>query len=189
MLCFVKELFSIFSNTNTWSVENVISFLFALFAVTGGVFALFQWISANKTKRAELINLINEKLRFDQEMVEAIRMVEYDDLWYTYSFHNSQNGTEARIDKLLSYLSYICYIKQMGVIRKKEFTIFEYSLNRTCSSWAVQKYLWNLYHFSKSQGTKCSYQFLIDYGIKNKLIDKKSFMDPRPGVFPKYLNF
>ena len=93
-----------------------------------------------------------------------------------------------RIDKLLSYLSYICYLKQENNISDKEFRILQYEINRTCTSPSIQGYLWNLYHFSRKQGTDCSFQYLIDYGIKNNIIEK-SFLDPKCFLYEKTLNF
>lgn len=66
-MSFVNKLFQIFTNTNNWNLEVIISFVSILLVGVGGFFALFQWISANRIKRAELINQIVERLRFDQE--------------------------------------------------------------------------------------------------------------------------
>ena len=68
-MSFVNKLFQIFTNTNNWNLEVIISFVSILLVGVGGFFALFQWISANRIKRAELINQIVERLRFDQEIV------------------------------------------------------------------------------------------------------------------------
>lgn len=55
-MSFVNKLFQIFTNTNNWNLEVIISFVSILLVGVGGFFALFQWISANRIKRAELIN-------------------------------------------------------------------------------------------------------------------------------------
>lgn len=186
---FIVDLFQIFKNTDNWMLENVIELISVVLIAIGGFFALFQWFSANRIKRTEFINQIIERLRFDEEMVATMYMIEYDHSWYGESFHDGTNGNEERIDRFLSYLSYICYIKKMRAIHKKEFSILEYELLRTCSSPSVCAYLWNLYHFSKKQGTKCSFQYLIEYGIKKKIIDKRIFLDAESRVYTKYLNF
>ena len=121
-----------------------------------------------------------------------ILIVEDDvDLREGLSFSFSGDGYddfEHKIDELLSYLSYICYLKKERNISKKEFRILQYEINRTCTSPCIQAYLWNLYHFSQKQGSECSFQYLIDYGIKNKLIDK-SFLKPDCKLYEKTLNF
>ena len=129
--------------------DQMISLITLVFAVVGGVFALMQWVNMNKIKRAEFINQIIEKLRFDKEMVETMYMIDYDLTWYNQDFHGTESELEYKVDKILSYLSYICYLESTGNIKKREFGVFKYELNRTCKSPCVQNYLWNIYHFSK----------------------------------------
>lgn len=151
-----------------------------------------KWFQLNddaRIKRTKFINQMILRLYLDQELMDTMHIIEYDDSWYNNSFHNSTNGMEARVEEFLSYLSFVCYLKKMRVMHKEEFAMFEDELRRTCSSPSVRAYLWNLYHFAKKQNIKCTYQFLIDYGIKNNLINKKCFMDSTTSAFPKYLNF
>ena len=176
-------------DANNWTVADILSLLSILLVIVGGIFAYKQWSAANRIKRTEFINQIIDKLRFDKDMVKIMYKIEYDYEWYGQDFHNNNVELEYIIDKLLSYLSYICYIYKMGNIKKKEFRILRYELNRTCSSPAVQSYLWNLYHFSKGQHTECTFQYLIDYGVKNKIIDKEIFLDNSCDKYPQYLNF
>lgn len=177
------------TNTNNWSVDSVLSAISVLLMIVGGFFAYKQWTSANKIRRSEFINQIIAKLRFDKSTVDTMYMLEYDHEWYNEEFHDADNEIEFNVDKLLSYLSYICYLYELKNISKKEFKILRYEVNRACSSLSVQGYLWNLYHFSKKQGTECTFQYLISYGIKNKIINKKIFYCKESTFYPKYLNF
>ncbi|GHT29534.1 hypothetical protein AGMMS49574_06550 [Bacteroidia bacterium] len=129
------------------SFENYLSLISLLFVLIGGCFALYQWQSSIKTKRAEFINQILEKLRFDKELTKTMYIVDYDQNWYSNKFHNSE--LEDSIDKLFSYLDYICYLKHTKNITKTEFQIFQYEIHRVCVSNSTKSYLWNLYHFSK----------------------------------------
>lgn len=185
----LKCFMDIFTNASNWTLTNILSAISLILLAIGGFFALFQWISANKIKRTEFVNQIIEKLRFDPELVKTMYMIEYDCNWYNCSFHNGKSDTEEKIDKFLSYLSYICYIREMRILHKREFAILEYELHRTCSSSDIQSYLWNLYHFSKKQNVRCTYQYLISYGIEKKIIDKDSFLDENSIRYRKYLNF
>lgn len=172
-----------------WTVDNWLSLISLFLVVLGGLFAWKQWNAGTSIKRAEFINQIIEKLRFDNEMADAMHLIEYDPNWYNEDFHdNPDSQLESSIDKLLSYLSYICYLKSTRNISKTEFEILRYEMNRVCVSPSVQAYLWNLHHFSKRNNTGCSFQYLIEYGIKNKII-KPEFKKADPGLFPKYLNF
>ena len=129
-----------------WLETNWFS-LFSIIALgIGGIFALIQWHKSIQLKRSEFINQIIEKLRFNNEIVKAMYLVDYDQTWYDENFHGASEK-EYVIDKLLSYLSYICYLIKEHHLKKKESSILEYELRRACESWSVQAYLYNLYHF------------------------------------------
>ena len=169
--------------------DYIFSAISILLGVIGGVFAYKQWTHANRIRQSEFINQIIEKLRFDKCIADTMYMIEYDHNWYSKDFYDSGSEIEFNIDKLLSYLSYICYLYDLKNISKNGFKIFQYDIAFICSSQDVQTYLWNLYHYSKSQNTECAFQYLIDYGIKYKLIDEKGFYCKEPGKYPRHLNF
>lgn len=183
-----SSIFQLILEPNNWSVDNVLSLISILVVIVGGLFAFFQWHLNNKTKRTELIDEIIRKLRFDKEMAETMYIIDYDSSWYN-GFHNRTDDFEYRIDKLLSYLTFICYLYEEKNLKKEEFRVLQYEINRACTSYSVQSYLWNLYHFSQKQGTECSFQYLIDYGIKSKLIDESVFMNPESELYKQKLNF
>ena len=88
-----------------WMIENWFSLISALGLGFGGYFSLKQWHVSNKIKRAEFIDQILEKLRFNEKSVEAMYQIDYNQTWYDDNFHGS-GGKEYAIDRLLSYLSY-----------------------------------------------------------------------------------
>ena len=180
--------FTFITSPENWFVDDILSAISIGLMILGGIFAYKQWTAANQIKRTELIKQIIERLRFDKEMAETMYIVEYDNSWYNADFHDRDDDFEHRIDKLLSYLTYICYLKSEKNISKKEFRILQYEINRACTSQCVQSYLWNLYHFAHRQGSECSFQYLIDYGLKNGLIDK-SFLRADCPSYKKTLNF
>lgn len=183
------SLIKVLLDINNWSVSDILTLISIILAIFGGLFAYQQWKYSNKTKRANFIDQILNKLRFDREIVETINMIDYDFSWYNEKFHHNHNDVEYKVDKTLSYLSYICYLIKEKHISKRDFIILEYEINRTCISPDVQCYLWNLYHFSVSQKSKCSFQFLIEYGIQNKLIEEDEFMNPESKKYKKRLEF
>ena len=170
-----------------WTNENALHLTTISFAVLGGFFAYIQWRKSVKLKCSEFINQIIEKLRFDKDMAEAIYLIDYKENWYDESFHGGSNE-EFLIDKLLSYLSYICYLIKTNNITKKEVQILDYELHRACECWSIQAYLWNLNWWSKSRNSVCSFQYLIDYGITNNIICYADFKKDSK-KFPKHLNF
>ena len=182
----------LFAFPDNWTLEYLLSLISIVLVVLGGICALIQWCSSNRNSRNELIQQIIENLRFNKDIAQAMYTIEYNPFWYNESFHNNRtdnHNLEFQIDKLLSYLSYLCYLKQEKRISKKEFRILQYEINRVCVSFSTQAYLWNLYHFSQKQQTACSFQYLINYALKHKLINRCIFENPIPTIYPKYLNF
>ncbi len=190
-MSFISTLFDTISQPENWSVDNILTGISFLILVFSGGFALFQWYVANKTKRTEVLQEIVLQLRFDKDMSNTMQKIDYDQDWYSSDFHNSddpKNDFEHRVDKLLAYMSYICYLKKQRHL-KKEFQILQYEIDRVCASHSIQSYLWSLYHFSKKQNTKCSFQFLIDYAVKHGIIEKDSFYNPNSTKYIKGLKF
>lgn len=179
----IKLMFDI----NNWSVAETLSLFSIIIAIIGGIFAYKQWKYANKTKRADFINQIINKLRYSDEMIDIWYRIEYNSKWYDENFHNNKEF-ECKMDKFLSFLSYICYLYELKHITNKEFSILQYEINRTCKSSEIQNYLWNLYHFSAFQKYDCSFQYLIDYGIKNELINKNTFYNPQSDIYKDVLH-
>jgi len=154
-----------------FTIDNWLTLISLLFIVVGGLFAYAQWRKDQRIKRAEFIRPILEKLRFDEELSKTMYMVEYGEDWYDLSFH-SNGKLESSIDKLFSNLDYICYLKLTDNITKTEFKVFRYEIHRVCISYSSKVYLWNLHHFARKNKTDCSFQFLVDYGIKSKFFPK-----------------
>ena len=153
------------------------------FTAIGGVFIFIQWKKSLKTKRAEFIYQIMDKLLTDKDLLDATYQLEYDLDWYDESFH--QENTENKIDKLLFFINYLCYLRSSGNISEKEFDTFRYQVHRVCIS--CQKYLWNLYHFSRKNDARCPFQLIIDYGIKHHLLPHD--FKTNTGLYNKTLNW
>jgi hypothetical protein len=172
-----------------FTIDNYLNLASIILVMIGGIPALIQWHSGIKVKRAEFLEKIISKLRFDEEIIETMYMIDYNYAWYNENFHNNKMGPEKSIDKLLSYFDYICYLEKIKNITQKEFVIIKYEVNRILNSPCVENYLWNLYHFSIRNNTHCSFTNLIDHGIKNGRIDKIEFYNKNNIKYNKYLNF
>lgn len=170
-----------------FSVDNWLTLMSLIFVAIGGFFIYCQWWKSVKIRRAEFINQLLEKLRFDKSLTSAMYTMDYNQDWYDNAdaFHNSE--LECSIDKLLSYMDYICYLKVTGNISKTEFKIFQYEINRACVSYSSKVYLWNLYLFSKKNRTNCSFIYLINYGIASKLLPN-NFKESK-SLYRKTLNW
>jgi len=173
---------------NTWSVDNYLSLIITIVMAVGSVFALVQWNSSIRIRRAEFLDEIINKLWFDEKMARTMHLVDNNLDWYTEDFHKSYSDLSYQIDKLLSYFDFICYLFFIKKLSLNEFSVIRYEIDRACASPSVQAYLWNLYHFSNKIEAGCSFMYIIDYGIKEKIITNE-FKINNESLFLKYLKF
>ena len=112
---------------NEYDVSDIIAAISALIVVVVGFFALFKWKKAVNIQRTEYINELMSKTRADEEISEVIQMFEYNMPWYCLAFHGSEN--EKRVDKTLSYFSYICYLKKGELLQRKNLSFLNMKLS------------------------------------------------------------
>lgn len=167
------------------SIEHWLTIISIVLALGGYLLVFCQWKKSIIIRRAEFINQIIEKLRFDERLSKIMYDVEYNNNWYGDKFH--QSALEQAVDNYFSYLDYICYLKRTGNISDEEFEIFKYIIHRACKSSSSKKYLWNLFQFSKKNNAPCSFQYLIDYGIESASLPK-DFKENK-GLYDKTLNW
>lgn len=179
--------------TTFWGadVTDHISFLSFIGVSIGGCFTLFQWKKNTALKRADYIKELTEKIRTDKDISRVIYMLEYDVRWYSPKFH-SGSALERKVDRTLTYFSYILYLKNERIISEKEFLFFKYNLERILRDDQMQDYFYNLYHFSQKQGVPISFEALLKYAKENQLLDA-DFENPKAyknrKKYHRYLNF
>lgn len=175
------------SFNNEYNLGNIISVISIIITTIVAIFGFYQWKRSNTIKKAEYIEKLTEKIRTDDDIKEMVYVLDYGDLWYIKSFHGS-GGLERKMDKTLSYFSYICYLYNSRLISRKEFAIFEYEIERILLNAQVKNYFFNLYHFAKKLKTPMTFSFLFEYGEKTRKFDDE-FYDNQSEKYPKYLNF
>lgn len=172
---------------NEFTISDIISFLSMVLIVIGGCFSYHQWKKSVKIKRAEYINELTEKIRTDVDIKEIVYVLDYDHKWYTPNFHDC-GELERKMDKTLSYFSYICYLYRSHLIAKKEFGFFKYEIDRILMNNQIQNYFYNLYHFSNKFKAPITFKYLFEYGEKNKIFDEE-FYNSKSEKYVHYLNF
>ena len=173
---------------NNWTIDNYLSLILIMGMVIGSIFALIQWNSSIKIRRTEFLDEIINKLWFDENMAKTMHQIDSNPNWYTEDFHKNYSDLGYPIDKLLSYFDFICYLHFIKNLSSTEFSVIRYEIDRTCASHSVQAYLWNLYHFSNKIEAGCSFMYIIDYGMKEKILDKE-FKNNNENLFNKYMKF
>lgn len=174
------------------STSDIISILTFFTVIIGGLFAFHKWRKDVYLKRAEYINVLTEKIRTDSAVKDVLYMFEYGAPWYDEDFHDS-GELELKVDKTLSFFSYICYLIRHRIITKKEVKFFEYKINIILQNLQVQDYLYNIYHYADSLNAPATFYYLIRYGLEKGLMHK-DFLDASAcqknhEVFHYYLNF
>ena len=123
--------------TNEISISDITSALSVAFVILGGIFGYYQWRKNVLLKRAGYINDLTEKIRTDSDINDVIYMFDYGEEWYSAKFHGS-GELELKVDKTLSYFSYICYLKKQKIISDKEFDFFKYEIERILMNQQIQ---------------------------------------------------
>lgn len=175
-----------------FTISEICAMVSSSAAILGGLLALCQWRKSISTKRADYLNELTGKIRSDPDIKEAFYLIEYDEPWYSLEFHEG-GELESKMDKMLSYFSYICYLKKRKIIGKREFDYFKYEIERIVHNTDIIDYFYNLYHFSRSVGTPFTYQYIFEYGKSIGAFDK-DFFDPASwkkidSKYHGYLNF
>lgn len=159
---------------NTYKLSDILSVISIILAIVGGVFAYYQWCRNISLKRASYINELTEKIRSDPDIKDIVYLFDYNQNWYSEQFHDD-DSLELKVDKTLSYFSYICYLKKRKIISKKEFYFFQYEVERILMNFGTQDYFYNLYHFAGKFKTPFTFVYLLDYGKENHLLDRDFF--------------
>ena len=173
-------------------LSDIFTGISLILVIIGAPFAYYKWRRDVALKKADYINELTDKIRTDPLIVETLYLLDYGESWYSIEFHSGCD-MEVKIDKTLSYFSYICYLKDRRIISNKEFKFLKYKIERILINPGVQDYLYNLYHFSKKSNLPISFHYLFEYGKKHKFFDA-DFFDSNAHItnsekYHKYLNF
>lgn len=180
-------LANIIDYLKTIQLEDFLSFLTIVVTAAGGIGAFIQWNRTNNINKAAYINELTDKIRSDVDIRDTLYKLEYTEHWYTDNFHDS-GEEELKMDKTLSYFSYICYLMHMKIISDKEFAFFNYEIMMILNNEDIKGYFFNLYHFSRSIGTPMTFHYLFEYGKKHRMFPP-SFYDEDSNEYEKKLIF
>lgn len=161
--------------------------IFLIFSALSAFFALFQWRQSYKLKRAECLKEALSKIRDDKEFAIVLYDIDYGENWYTENFI-SDHTNEQKFDAVFAYFDYLCKLKNKHILSKSEFRVFEYRISRMANNDSFLDYMFNLYHFSKTNDKDISFYHLLTYLRKKKLLDD-DFWNANSKQYVKRLNF
>ncbi len=164
------SLLFLFSEIDTAvDVGDIISALTLFTIVVSGVWALVQWNYNLRLQRSESLEKLVAKFRSEEELCEMLYRIDKNEEWYTKGFHDGKK-LERQVDKLLTYLSYLCYLKENNVIKSNEFDFIKYYIDQTLRNKSTQDYLFNLLHYLQGKGMDFPFPLLLNYAKKNGFI-------------------
>lgn len=135
-------------------ILNILSVSIALAVAIAG---LIKWIESVKTKRAQFLNELLSVIRDDKDFDEVYYKIEYNEIWFSVD-HIIEKIFEPKLDKVLIYYNYICYLRKIGLLKQKEFKIFEYQINSIITNEDTKNY----FSFLKSR-TPNNEKFVFEY--------------------------
>jgi len=160
------------------TLQDVVAFLSFVAVVIGGGFALHQWRIGIKQKRAETVEKLIKSVRDDMDIATIMDIVDWDKgFCYNGEFRLKDEGLRKTmggisneelfkmIDRTLAHFSYICYLKNLNLIKSKDMRNFEYEIRRLADNGHIANYLHSLHLWSESLGVSMSFSFLLDYCI------------------------
>ena len=171
-------------NCGNWNVDAILKAIGLLFVAVGGVYSLVQLSIVSKSKRTETLNKLTEKYLEDEDIQKAVLIVSYDEtVWYSLDLYKPfiSSDDESIIDKMLTFFSYICYLKHTRRITNKEFSFFQYDMASVCEKSQTQLYLWDLHKIANMTNSAFTYRYLVAELINNGIINGQEFVDDSSG--------
>lgn len=179
----MSAIWSIISESANWSVETILLTVSLIFAVVGGAYSIIQLASAVRSKRMETLCSISEKYLSDEDIQEAMQIVSYDQtMWYSLNPKKPfiKDDLEMKIDKMLTFYSYICYLLHTKNLTYKEYSFFQYDIASVCEKAQTQLYLWDLWKIAKLAHSPHCYRYLVKSLIEEGIIDPHTFSNIYP---------
>ena len=136
-------------------VLDVISGVSCIGAIAMAYWGYRKWDVARKERKAEFLWRLLEKLRED----EAIQRFEYA-VDYGKDVAKIEEGLK---DRVLSYMAYICYLNETGVVSDYEFSFFEYEITRAINNPKIKEYLDFIKGFSRRNNCRDPFVALNEY--------------------------
>jgi hypothetical protein len=124
---------------NTISLADIVNGLLLIVAVIGIFLTLYQIKQSNKTQRASFFKELYSMMYGDSDVTQGYYLIDHGEFKYSDSFHRSQH--EKPIDRILTFMDLICYLRKEDLIAEQEIGFFEYELTRVCDNQEIQKYL------------------------------------------------
>ena len=137
----------------------------------GGSRAYQQWKSERAVKRSEFFESLID--RFEKDYVHCKVSLADDPMKAEILLNEvfSDKQREPEVQSSLRLFSYLCYLKDNGLIDAKEFGMFENTLRRILSNEKAQVYIRATIKRLGNDDTAHPFQSLLDYAVRHRIND------------------
>lgn len=122
---------------------------------------MFQRKKQGRLNRAIFVEELMEKMRKDQEIQEFMYKIQKNEEWFHRDFYKDEEMVK-RVQNVLEFLNYLCYMEEAKVLPRKEYAIFEYMVLKIGANRSFQNYMYHLYHNSEKENTVFPFYYLLD---------------------------
>ena len=174
--------------TTTIMISTIATAISAVVATATLVLAYLKYREKVKAEHAERMFDLLTTTRKDPNVVNFFERIDYSENgWYGEGFTHSES--EPVVDNALLQFEHILYLKAQKLLNKEEFSHYQYEIDKIVSNRDVQRYFFNLYHYTQRAKLPFKFTKLLEYGIAKQYIDKDFFNKDSYNYGNKVLNF
>ena len=174
--------------TTAMMISTIATAISAVVATATLVLAYLKYREKVKAEHAERMFDLLTTTRKDPNVVNFFERIDYSENgWYGEGFTHSES--EPVVDNALLQFEHILYLKAQKLLNKEEFSHYQYEIDKIVSNRDVQRYFFNLYHYTQRAKLPFKFTKLLEYGIAKQYIDKDFFNKDSYNYGNKVLNF
>ena len=138
------------------------------------VLGLINYLREKKSERSRFVTDLYKEFITNDDLYDAMHIIEFNSNYFNNGFYGDDgNNVERKIDRLFIYLNNVLYLHKTKRINDSDFELFKYKINAVFQNNSSINYLTFLQLYSeKYRNAQCSFNYLIEYGKENNLLDK-----------------
>lgn len=121
--------------------------------VIGFVFAYYKWNLSRRQDRAQYLERLLKEFNSD----EIVQMVS------KYDSTPELKADTSKIERTLDLVTFLCYLRENGLINEKEFSMFESKLNRVLTNTEISSFLRDTEDYKGELSDKGAYFYVLQY--------------------------
>lgn len=153
-------------------METTATMISAIVAAVALVLTFVQFRKRAKLEHAQQVFKMQESIRNNENATSFFRMIDYGEKKGWYQGFHCDKKLEKMVDDALLLYNYILYLRKKHILNKKEFSYFQYEIDKIVKNKDVQCYFFALNQHCERVGLPFKFDYLLQYGIDKKYIGK-----------------